>query len=137
MKRKTLTPRQQIAEVCRIINLDANGIEYLYYTANGTMCAIGGLAHYGAGVAKWRLGRVSSNGLDSDEAWEKVVKRFPVLAALSAEEVYGENDVHTPLCSCGGNDKNCEDVAAHAIATTSRRKALCALFRGLLTQKQT
>ena len=109
------TPKQQINEICRIIQKDANARQKII-TVDGKMCAIGGLAHYGAKVSKaqlQRMDRESNYGNQpSDQAWREVVTRFPVLQGTYASQVWRINDAH------------------HKLVT--RRKALITFFRALI-----
>lgn len=142
-----LTPEQQIERVCEIVMKDANTTEVLITDDGSKMCAIGGLAHYGAGISKDKL-----RSYDSEDAWEKVCEVFPVLAELNAEDVYTINDAYEPLAYvehvCGSslyeicdhlNDCECDAegtealLAAEKQATKERREALVRKFRSLLT----
>ena len=97
-----LTEKQQIRRIKQIIRKDANTTGKLV-DEDGKMCAIGGLAHYGAGISQRRLGK-----MDSNDAFDLVIERFPVLYQTTASEVYTVND-------------RCDD-------TRTRRVALCKFF---------
>lgn len=107
------TPRQQIATICRIINKDATGRGQVI-DDDGRLCAIGGLAHYGAGVPKrtLRQWRARARGGSTHLAWEAAVKKFPVLKCTNEWSVYEVNDRY--------------------LNVSERRQALCRLFRGVL-----
>ena len=113
--RKPESPRAQVAQMKAIVRKDATATGRII-TEDGRMCAIGGLAHYGAGVPQatmqmWR----DSNAYDSvTEAWQAACQRFPILSRTTASVVYRIND----------DNRNLDD----------RRAALCHFFDSLLTE---
>lgn len=80
--------KRQVAQMKRIIRKDANAIGTLL-DGDGKMCAVGGLAYYGAGVTQEEL-----RDMDTGDAFDRVVNRFPVLrlAHVACDEIVDLND---------------------------------------------
>ena len=85
------TVKQQIAAIKRIIRKDANARGTLL-DDDGTMCAIGGLAYYGAKVTKSKL-RTNQVGV----IYRRVQRAFPILRTVMAREIYRINDDNSRL----------------------------------------
>ena len=98
---------QQIATIKRIIRKDATGRRALC-DAEGRMCAIGGLAYYGAQITKPQLRGCTNQYFEAVNVYDVLRIRFPVLAHLRASVIVQVNDAHENL--------------------STRRRALCALF---------
>lgn len=110
MPKMKQTAQQQIAQIKQIIRKDANTHGTLL-DSKGKMCALGGLAHYGAGISKKRL-----RTMDSGQAFDAVCGRFPILLGIRCTEIVYLNDGERDL--------------------KKRRRKLCTLFDGLLKRKQ-
>lgn len=109
----SLTKRQQIAKIKSIIRKDSDGRAKII-DEDGKMCAIGGLAHYGAGVSKRCLMSWELKGTGIFQAFDKVLCAFPVLLGIKADNIWCINDRY--------------------IKVDNRRNALCKFFDSLLTK---
>lgn len=107
--------KAQVKCMKAIIRRDANATETIL-TDDNKMCAIGGLAHYGARVSLSTMRRWVKAGDGTTVAWGVVVSRFPILAGCRASEVFNINDSY-----------NNHDLHR-------RRVALCAFFDSLLDE---
>jgi len=115
MTKRKLTPRQQVAEMKRIVNIDATGRGQII-DSDGDMCVLGGLAHYGANIRQSTMVRWERNSYGNDPsilAFSAAKRAFPILRKYVAKDIFKIND-HNP------NLKR-------------RRAALCKFFDGLLT----
>ena len=114
MKRyKKLSLQQQVARMKAIVMKDADARGAII-REDGTMCALGGLAHYGAGISKATLRRWTQSSGAIGKAFKYAQRAFPILTIVGALPltIYGVNDVH-------------DNIAR-------RREALCRLFDQML-----
>ena len=112
--KRVQSARQQVNAMKRIIRKDANTIETIL-DDDGKMCALGGLAHYGAGVSlrtlKWWNAECRVNAM----AFAAACDAFPLLTKrnLTAASIYDIND-------------------RYPTSLAERRQALCRFLDSLL-----
>jgi len=103
-----MSKKAQVDRIKKIIMKDANTTG-MYINKNGKMCALGGLAYYGAGASKKELHRAETGG-DID-LMAKITRTFPILTCFLGSVAKLNDSIRT---------------------TKPRRKALCEFFDSLL-----